>query len=34
MKQDRVHAIIAHNQITQLGSDGEPAASGPDYSLA
>ncbi|HVR81366.1 MAG TPA: copper resistance protein NlpE [Luteimonas sp.] len=32
-EQDRVYAITSHDQITQLGSDGQSAANGLDYSL-
>lgn len=32
-EQDRLYAIASHDQIAQLRSDGQPAASGLDYSL-
>lgn len=32
-EQDRLYAVTSHDQITQLGSDGTPAATGLDFSL-
>ena len=32
-KQDRLYAVNAHDRITQLGSDGTPAATGLEFSL-
>lgn len=32
-EQDRLYAVTSHDRITQLGSDGTPAATGLDYSL-
>lgn len=32
-EQDRLYAIASKDQLTQLGADGTPAASGLDYSL-
>jgi copper homeostasis protein (lipoprotein) len=32
-EQDRLFAVDSNDQITQVGSDGQPAASGPNFSL-
>ena len=32
-EQDRLYAVVSNDDITQLGADGKPAASGLDHSL-